>query len=247
VSARTVAEHFLHSAFAEGSAPPIPGTGPDGGLTGGAPEDTTVRSVRHALTAAAVAAVALGGLAAFDGLDVAAPAAPQPAAVDAETHAVAAVAVRSTVTPRTTRVRPRPTTPPRPTTTAPAPAGSVATQILTRVNAERTKAGCKAVVLDARLTAAAARHAQDMATNNYFSHTSKDGRSFVDRIKAQGYPVPRSENIAAGQPTVTTVMDAWMASSGHRANILDCSAVAMGAASAKGGSYGVYWVQDFGR
>ena len=199
-----------------------------------------MRSVRHALCAAAVAAVALGGLAAFDGLDVAAPAAPQPAAVDAETHAVAAVAVRSTVTPRTTRARPRPTaTTPRP----PAPA----TQILARVNAERAKAGCKAVVLDPRLTAAAAGHAQDMATNNYFSHTSKDGRSFVDRIKAQGYPVPRSENIAAGQPTVTTVMDAWMASSGHRANILDCSAVAMGAASAKGGSYGVYWVQDFGR
>ena len=102
-------------------------------------------------------------------------------------------------------------------------------------------------MLDARLTAAAAGHAQDMATNNYFSHTSQDGRTFVDRIKAQGYPVPRSENIAAGQPTVTAVMDAWMASAGHRANILDCSAVAMGAASAKGGSYGIYWVQDFGR
>ena len=120
-------------------------------------------------------------------------------------------------------------------------------QILTRVNAERAKAGCKAVVLDPRLTAAAAGHAQDMATNDYFSHTSRDGRTFVNRIKAQGYPVPRSENIAAGQPTVTAVMDAWLASAGHRANILDCSAVAMGAASAKGGTYGIYWVQDFGR
>ena len=197
-----------------------------------------MRSVRHALCAAAVAAVALGGVTAFTGLG---DAAPQPVgAADPETHEVAAVAVRSTVTPRTTRARPRPTaTTPRP----PAPA----TQILARVNAERAKAGCKAVVLDPRLTAAAAGHAQDMATNNYFSHTSKDGRSFVDRIKAQGYPVPRSENIAAGQPTVTAVMDAWMASSGHRANILDCSAVAMGAASANGGSYGIYWVQDFGR
>ena len=200
-----------------------------------------MRSVRHALCAAAVAAVALGGVTAFTGLG---DAAPQPVgAADPETHEVAAVAVRSTVTPRTTRVRPRPTTSPRPTTTAPAPA----TQILTRVNAERAKAGCKAVVLDPRLTAAAAGHAQDMATNNYFSHTSRDGRTFVDRIKAQGYPVPRSENIAAGQPTVTAVMDAWMASAGHRANILDCSAVAMGAASATGGSYGIYWVQDFGR
>jgi len=197
-----------------------------------------VRSVRHALCAAAVAAVALGGVTAFTGLG---DAAPQPVgAADPETHEVAAVAVRSTVTPRTTRARPRPTaTTPRP----PAPA----TQILARVNAERAKAGCKAVVLDPRLTAAAAGHAQDMATNNYFSHTSRDGRTFVDRIKAQGYPVPRSENIAAGQPTVTAVMDAWMASAGHRANILDCSAVAMGAASANGGSYGIYWVQDFGR
>jgi len=200
-----------------------------------------VRSVRHALCAAAVAAVALGGVTAFTGLG---DAAPQPVgAADPETHEVAAVAVRSTVTPRTTRARPRPTATPRPTTTAAAPA----TQILTRVNAERAKAGCKAVVLDPRLTAAAAGHAQDMATNNYFSHTSRDGRTFVDRIKAQGYPVPRSENIAAGQPTVTAVMDAWMASAGHRANILDCSAVAMGAASANGGSYGIYWVQDFGR
>jgi len=200
-----------------------------------------VRSVRHALCAAAVAAVALGGLTAFTGLG---DAAPQPVGAAApETHEVAAVAVRSTVTPRTTRARPRPTAAPRPTTTAAAPA----TQILTRVNAERAKAGCKAVVLDPRLTAAAAGHAQDMATNNYFSHTSRDGRTFVDRIKAQGYPVPRSENIAAGQPTVTAVMDAWMASAGHRANILDCSAVAMGAASANGGSYGIYWVQTFGR
>jgi len=200
-----------------------------------------VRSVRHALCAAAVAAVALGGLTAFTGLGDAVPA-PVGAAAP-ETHEVAAVAVRSAVTPRTTRVRPRPTTAPRPTTTAPTPA----TQILSRVNAERAKAGCKAVVLDPRLAAAAAGHAQDMATNNYFSHTSRDGRTFVDRIKAQGYPVPRSENIAAGQPTVTAVMDAWMASAGHRANILDCSAVAMGAASATGGSYGIYWVQDFGR
>jgi uncharacterized protein YkwD len=217
-----------------------------------------VRSVRHALTAAAVAAVALGGFTAFTGLDPAPPTAPATQPV-AEAHPVVEAAARNTLAPRTTRVRaprttrPAPTTTPRPspTTTAPtsqpAPPTSTASQILTRVNAERAKAGCKAVVLDPRLTAAAAGHAQDMATNDYFSHTSRDGRTFVDRIKAQGYPVPRSENIAAGQPTVTAVMDAWMASAGHRANILDCTAVAMGAASAKGGTYGIYWVQDFGR
>ncbi len=115
------------------------------------------------------------------------------------------------------------------------------------MNARRVKAGCKAVSLDPRLTAAAAGHAQDMAMNDFFGHTSPDGRTFVDRVKAAGYPTPRSENIAAGQPTVAAVMDAWMGSAGHRANILDCSATAMGAASAQGGTYGIYWVQDFGR
>ena len=139
-------------------------------------------------------------------------------------------------------------TPPKTTTPSTKPAvASVAGQILSLVNTERAAAGCKPVTLDSRLTAAAAGHAQDMAANDYFSHASKDGRTFVDRITAQGYPAPRSENIAAGQPTVAAVMGAWMASSGHRANILDCSATQMGAASAKGGSFGIYWVQDFGR
>jgi uncharacterized protein YkwD len=41
----------------------------------------------------------------------------------------------------------------------------------------------------------------DAATNNYFSHTSRDGMTFVTRIKAEGYPTPRSENIAAGNST----------------------------------------------
>jgi len=220
-----------------------------------------VRSVRHALSAAAVAAVALGALTACNAFDLAAlgstvQAAAAVPAVRTTTpgRPIAVVAARPIAAAPTTRVRPAPSRTPRttttpttpPTTTKSSPTG-VAGQILTLVNAQRTKAGCKAVTLDARLTAAAAGHAKDMAANNYFSHTSQDGRTFVDRIKAAGYPIPRSENIAAGQPTAAAVMDAWMASAGHRANILDCSAVAMGAASAQGGSYGVYWVQDFGR
>lgn len=210
-----------------------------------------MRSARHALSAAALAAVALGGLTACNDFDF--------AALQSTAQAAAVPVVHTTTVPRpvaavarptTTRARPAPSRTPRPTTTPtttrPTPSG-VAGQILTLVNAQRAKAGCKAVTLDARLTAAAAGHAQDMATHDYFSHTSRDGRTFVDRIRAAGYPVPRSENIAAGQPTVAAVMDAWMGSAGHRANILDCSAVAMGAASAQGGSYGIYWVQDFGR
>jgi uncharacterized protein YkwD len=214
-----------------------------------------VRSVRHALSAAALASVALGGLTISNELDqpVVKAAVPVPAAFPAvRTTAARPVAPAARTRPAPSRT-PRPTTTPttaRPTTTPTTPtqpASGVGGQILTLVNAQRAKAGCKPVALDARLTAAAAGHAQDMATNDYFSHTSRDGRTFVDRIEAAGYPVPRSENIAAGQPTVAAVMDAWMGSTGHRANILDCSAVAMGAASAKGGTYGIYWVQDFGR
>ena len=210
-----------------------------------------MRSARHALSAAALAAVALGGLTACNDFDLAAlQSTAQAAAVPAVHTTAAPRPVAAVARPTTTRARPAPSRTPRPTTTPtttrPTPSG-VAGQILTLVNAQRAKAGCKAVTLDPRLTAAAAGHAQDMATHDYFSHTSRDGRTFVDRIRAAGYPVPRSENIAAGQPTVAAVMDAWMGSAGHRANILDCSPVAMGAASAQGGSDGIYWVQDFGR
>jgi uncharacterized protein YkwD len=215
-----------------------------------------VRSARHALSAAALSALVLGGLAAYDGFDFAAvQAAPRPTASIADAASARALAAHGTSPTSVVAARPSPTAAAR-TTTSPLTVAitakatvdtSVAAQVLKLVNAERKKAGCKSVTLDARLTAAAAGHAKDMATADYFSHTSKDGRTFVDRIKAQGYSKPRSENIAAGQTTVSAVMSAWMKSSGHRANILDCSASQMGAASANGGSYGIYWVQDFGR
>lgn len=147
-------------------------------------------------------------------------------------------------TPRPATTAPRPTAP-RPTT-APKPAAGEAAEVLALVNQERARAGCAAVHLDDRLTAAAKAHSTDMADHGYFSHTSQDGRTFVDRVRAQGYTAARSENIAAGQATPAAVMQGWMNSDGHRRNILDCSAKAMGLASARGGSYGIYWTQDFG-
>lgn len=221
-----------------------------------------MRSARHALSAAALTAVALAGLTAGGGLDIPVlQAAAHTGAVPSHTGAVpsgaasaAPSSVAATSTPAATQalsLTPATTALPTVRALAPSPANradtSVASQILKLVNAQRAKAGCRTVTLDPRLTAAAAGHASDMAANNYFSHTSRDGRTFVDRIKAKGYSSPRSENIAAGQTGVTAVMNAWMKSAGHRVNILDCSATQMGAASAKGGSYGVYWVQDFGR
>lgn len=135
---------------------------------------------------------------------------------------------------------------------ASAPAATAATvsvqnQVISLVNVQRAKAGCRALVLDARLSRAAQAHSIDMAKRRYFSHTSPDGRTFAQRIRAQGYTGSMiGENIAAGQPTPKAVMDAWMRSPGHKANILNCRYTAIGVGAAVGGPYRYYWTQDFG-
>lgn len=127
-------------------------------------------------------------------------------------------------------------------------AASFGDQVLALVNTERRKAGCAAVRLDPRLSAAALGHSSQMADKNFFSHTSNGGATFVDRIRAEGYPTPRSENIAAGNTTAAATMQQWMNSPGHRTNILDCRAkdMGLGAASRPGSTFGTYWTQDFG-
>ena len=124
---------------------------------------------------------------------------------------------------------------------------SVQNQVIQLVNVQRAKVGCRALVLDARLSRAAQAHSIDMAKRRYFSHTSLDGRTFAQRIRAQGYTGSViGENIAAGYPTPQAVMDAWMKSPGHKANILNCRYTAIGVGSAVGGPYRYYWTQDFG-
>jgi len=118
--------------------------------------------------------------------------------------------------------------------------------VLEITNKERAANGCNALVFDERLAKSARGHSEDMAAQNYFDHKSKDGRTFVDRIEAAGYPSPGAENIAAGQPTPEAVMKGWMESPGHRANILNCGLKALGVGVAKGGSFGIYWTQNFG-
>lgn len=125
--------------------------------------------------------------------------------------------------------------------------GSTASQVVSLVNAARADAGCGAVSTDGALTAAAQGHSADMAANDYFSHTSQDGRSFGDRIRAAGYGGGAiAENIAAGQSSASSVMASWMDSSGHRANILNCSYSRIGVGVAQGGSMGTYWTQTLG-
>jgi uncharacterized protein YkwD len=153
--------------------------------------------------------------------------------------------------PRTTA--PATTAPPAtvPRTTAPAttaPASSPVAQVLSQTNAARAAAGCAALTIDARLASAAQAHSADMATNNYFAHDSRDGRTAFDRMTAAGYRFSTAgENIALGYRTATDVMNGWLNSAGHRANILNCSFTNIGIGYAVSSSGSPYWTQDFGR
>ncbi|WP_227869686.1 CAP domain-containing protein [Undibacterium parvum] len=106
-----------------------------------------------------------------------------------------------------------------------------------------------ALVWNSKLFDAAAGHSADMANKNYFSHTSQDGRSFGQRLAAAGYTGSSiAENIAAGQATLASAMDGWIASEGHCRNIMSASYTEVGLAcvSSSTASYRTYWTMDLG-
>lgn len=130
-------------------------------------------------------------------------------------------------------------------------------RVLTLVNQARAVArtcgttaypAAPALSRDARLDRAAAAHSTDMATRNFFSHTGSDGSSPFVRMQRQGYRYANAgENIAAGYSTADAVVAGWLKSAGHCANIMNARYVHIGISLARGGSYGYYWTQDFGR
>lgn len=96
-------------------------------------------------------------------------------------------------------------------------------EVVRLVNDERVAAGCVPLAQDAQLDQAAEGHSMSMALEDFYSHTGRDGSTALDRIARAGYhPEAMGENIAAGQPSPATVVEAWMNSEGHRANILNC-------------------------
>jgi uncharacterized protein YkwD len=100
------------------------------------------------------------------------------------------------------------------------------------------------------LAAAASRHSRDMATHDFMSHTGSDGLKLSDRVSAAGYSWSAiGENVAAGQRSVDTVLQSWLQSPGHCANIMNPAYRDLGAASAEssGSRYSPYWTQVFGR
>lgn len=126
-----------------------------------------------------------------------------------------------------------------------APAGTV-DQVVALVNKERAKAGCSPLAEDPQLQKAAQGHSDDMAARHFFDHTNPDGADPGQRITAAGYRWSTyGENIAQGQQTAASVMQSWMNSPGHRANILNCSFKDIGVGVHKG-TGGPWWTQDFG-
>lgn len=118
-------------------------------------------------------------------------------------------------------------------------------EVLRLVNVERAKVGCTPVAADSALTELAGALSGDMAARGFFDHTDPDGATPWDRAAKAGIKGLGGENIARGQTDAAAVMDAWMKSPGHRANILNCDfkTLGVGVHLAPGGPW---WTQDFG-
>ncbi|MFF5477612.1 sigma-70 family RNA polymerase sigma factor [Streptomyces sp. NPDC012935] len=141
-------------------------------------------------------------------------------------------------------IRPTRTATSTPQTQA-APSGAVA-QVVALVNKERSAAGCGPLSQDSQLNQAALRHSEDMDARDFFDHTNPDGADPGQRVTAAGYTWSTyGENIAQGQQTPEAVMESWMNSPGHRANILNCSFKDIGVGIHKA-SGGPWWTQVFG-
>ena len=121
---------------------------------------------------------------------------------------------------------------------------SFAHQVVKLVNEERAKAGLSPLQIVEKAEAAAAVRAKEIETS--FSHTRPNGSSFSTALKEQGVSFRGSgENIAWGQKTPEAVMNAWMNSPGHRANILNRSFTGIGVGYQQNSRGVGYWTQLF--
>jgi len=126
-------------------------------------------------------------------------------------------------------------------TSQPTNASSYAAQVVTLVNQERAKAGLSPLSSHEALANMAMVKAKDMKNNNYFDHNSPTYGSPFDMMKSFGISYRYAgENIAMGQRTPQEVMNAWMNSPGHKANILSKNFTSIGVAYYNGA-----WVQAF--
>ena len=148
----------------------------------------------------------------------------------------------------------QPTQPEQTETTAPADDGEADSgvdvaaweqEVFDLVNQIREENGLPPFVYNGTLAETARAHSQDMIDRNFFDHYNPDGQSPFERMTANGIRYSMAaENIAVGYPSPEAVVEGWMNSEGHRANILG-SCKELGVGLALGGSYGYYWTQCF--
>lgn len=138
-------------------------------------------------------------------------------------------------------------------------AANVSQRVLTLVNQARSQSrrcgneffkAAAPLTLSPVLEQAASAHARDMARYAYMSHTGHDGSTPEQRVTNAGYRWRVvGENVAMGSPNADAVMQGWLASPGHCANIMTAEFTEMAAAYALNPNteYRIYWTQVFGR
>ncbi|MCO6055735.1 CAP domain-containing protein [Pseudomonas sp. MOB-449] len=131
-------------------------------------------------------------------------------------------------------------------------------KVLERINAARGQArqcgsqsfaAAAPLTWNATLAGAAQEHTRAMANQNFFDHKDSDGRTPGDRAELAGYSAQViGENIAAGLDTASKVVDGWLASPGHCANLMNPQFRELGAAYAVDpkSDAGIYWTAMFG-
>lgn len=157
-------------------------------------------------------------------------------------------AATPTKEPETTPPSQKEREPAKQETTAPVEVSTEAAaeaEVLRLVNAERAKVGCSPVAANSALTELAEAFSKAMADQGFFDHTDPSGATPWDRAAKAGITSLGGENIARGQADAASVMEAWMNSPGHKANILNCDFKTLGV-GVQFGAGGPWWTQDFG-
>jgi len=126
-------------------------------------------------------------------------------------------------------------------------AADLESEVVALTDQIRADQGCAATLdVDERLTEASRVHSADMAERDYFDHETPEGDGPADRAGDAGYDAWGGENIAVGYATAREVVDAWMRSKGHRANIVNCGYVAIGVGAVPNDDGTLHWTQSFG-
>jgi uncharacterized protein YkwD len=141
---------------------------------------------------------------------------------------------------------------PEPVPPSPTPVPDIG-ELVSLINGYRAENGLGPLVTSPALTQAAQWMSEDMAGNEYLSHTDSLGRGNLGRLAAFGYDCRAyntwcGENLAAGTATARGTLDAWRSSAGHNDLLLNADFVALGAGCAynQGSTYGWYWALELG-